>query len=42
MVASTAMSTGVVTVVAMPTWFSAAMIPSPRMKTKAMFASTRP
>ena len=35
------MSTGVVTVVAMPTWLSAAMTPRPRMKTEAMLASVR-
>ena len=33
---------GVVTVVATPIWFSAAMMPGPRMNTEAMFASSLP
>jgi hypothetical protein len=41
-VASTAISTGMVTVVAMPTWPRAAMMPSPMMKTLARLASNRP
>lgn len=41
-VASTAISTGVVTVVATPTWFSAAMMPSARMKTATRSPRTRP
>ena len=40
--ASTAISTGVVTVVAIPTWLSAAITPSARMKIAARSARTLP
>ena len=36
------MSTGVVTVVATPTWLRAATTPRKRMKAEAMLASARP
>ena len=42
MVASTAISTGVVTVVAIPIWLSAAMAPIPTITAPARFASSRP
>src|SRR5687768_2430329 len=41
-VASTAISTGVVTVVATPIWLSAAITPNPRMNHDARLASNRP
>jgi hypothetical protein len=41
-VASTVISTGVVTVVATSIWLSAAITPSARMNTDAMLASTLP
>ena len=42
MVARMVMSTGVVTVVATSTWFSAAITPRNMMKIEAMLASTLP